>query len=61
MTRKEIMVNNFLGGLSWGFGTVIGATIVAAIVIWVLGFFNFVPGIHELLNSPQVKGVQTQR
>ncbi len=60
MTRKEIMVNNFLGGLSWGFGTVVGATIVAAIVISILRIFGFIPGINDLLNqTSHVKGIQT--
>lgn len=44
MSRKNIIVNNFLGGLAWGFGTVIGAGALVAILIYilkVLGVFNF--------------------
>jgi hypothetical protein len=42
--RKDILISNFLGGLAWGFGTVVGATVVVAILIYILravGVFNF--------------------
>ena len=51
MKRKDIIINNFLGGLAWGFGTVVGATIVVAIVFGILRQFNFIPGIKSITNS----------
>lgn len=51
MSKKNIIVSNFLGGLAWGLGTVIGATIVAAIVISILRFFNFIPGFDQIINQ----------
>lgn len=30
--RKQIMIDNFLGGISWGLGTVIGATLIVGIL-----------------------------
>ena len=33
--RRRIVFNNFLGGLAWGFGTVVGATVI----IGMLGLF----------------------
>lgn len=36
LSRKQIILNNFLGGLAWGFGSVVGATIVVAILGYVL-------------------------
>ncbi|MBI2330198.1 hypothetical protein HYU94_02320 [Candidatus Daviesbacteria bacterium] len=51
MNKKSIIIANFLGGLAWGLGTVIGATIVAAIIISILRLFNFIPGLSELLDS----------
>ena len=41
--KKQIMLNNFLGGLAWGIGTVIGATVIAGSVVYILnrmGIFN---------------------
>jgi hypothetical protein len=34
--KRDVMLNNFLGGLAWGLGTVIGATVVVAILLSVL-------------------------
>lgn len=49
--KRHIIIANFLGGLAWGLGTVIGATIIAAILISVLRFFNFIPGLSQILES----------
>jgi len=40
---RRIMINNFLGGVAWGFGTVIGASVVVGVILWTLnqvGLFN---------------------
>lgn len=56
MRKRNIMLANFLGGLAWGLGTVIGATIVAAVVFSILRSFNFVPGLDQITNQlPQNK------
>lgn len=51
ISKHDIIVGNFLGGLAWGFGTVVGATIVVAIVFGILKQFNFIPGIKSLTSS----------
>ncbi len=58
--KREIMLANFLGGLSWGFGTVVGATVVVALLLWILQVINIVPfvgdfisGIVEVVNKSQ--------
>lgn len=35
-SKKQIMLNNFLGGLTWGVGSVIGAIIVVVILGYIL-------------------------
>ena len=45
---RRIMLNNFLGGLSWGLGSIIGATIFLALLLGILRTFNFVPGFNDL-------------
>lgn len=54
------MLANFLGGLAWGFGTVIGATVVVTLLLWVLQVVNVVPfignfvsGIMDVVNKSQ--------
>jgi hypothetical protein len=43
--KREVLIANFIGGIAWGLGSVIGATIIVAILVWVLnilGLFDFV-------------------
>lgn len=43
--KREVLIANFLGGIAWGLGSVIGATIFVALLVWVLnllGLFDFV-------------------
>jgi hypothetical protein len=51
LKKRKILVNNFIGGLAWGVGSVLGATVVVAILIAILRFFNFIPGITDLTNT----------
>lgn len=51
MRKRHIMLANFLGGLAWGLGTVIGATIIAALLFSILRFFNFIPGLDQIINQ----------
>lgn len=54
------MISNFLGGLSWGFGTAIGATVVVAILLAVSKNFSFIPFVNDLSNTyQQVKNQRT--
>lgn len=50
MSKRQIMIANFLGGLSWGFGTVIGATVVAALLISILQALGVFDPLKDILN-----------
>lgn len=54
LSKKDIMIHNFIGGLCWGLGTVIGATVVLSALGWSLNAL----GLFDFLNtlSPQVQG-----
>lgn len=50
--------NSFIKGVLGGFGGVIGATVVVALVLWVLSFFNqypFINKIEDTINTTQNK------
>jgi len=54
MKRKDIVIGNFLGGLAWGIGSVIGAGVVVGIFAYILkalGVFsnlsNFFPQTYR--------------
>jgi hypothetical protein len=50
-SKHHLMLVNFLGGIAWGFGTVIGATIVVALVLYLLQALGGLPIIGSYINS----------
>lgn len=50
-SRREIFVNNFLGGIAWGLGATVGASIVLAIFVFILSKINFVPFVGNFASS----------
>ncbi len=64
--RKRMMLNNFLGGIAWSFGTLIGGIIIFTIIGLILKRVDLVPIIGAWLrdilqetfkNQPVVKGI----
>lgn len=51
ISTGRIVFNNFLGGLAWGFGTVLGATVVVGLVVILLSKLNSVPIIGNFFSS----------
>ncbi|HSW96728.1 MAG TPA: DUF5665 domain-containing protein [Candidatus Saccharimonadales bacterium] len=43
--RKEILIDNFLGGIAWGLGASIGVSIILAILGFIASKINLVPVI----------------
>ncbi|OGY22265.1 MAG: hypothetical protein A2126_03470 [Candidatus Woykebacteria bacterium GWB1_45_5] len=57
ISTGKVVLNNFLGGLAWGFGTVLGATLVVGLVIFVLSKLNSIPIIGDFINDI-LQGIQ---
>lgn len=51
LSNKRIIFKNFMGGLAWGFGSVIGATIVVALLVGALNVVNVIPVIGDLTSQ----------
>lgn len=49
--RNQAYKTSFIKGMAGGLGGVIGATLVVALLIWVLTLFDDVPLIGRLLDS----------
>lgn len=49
--KRRLLALGFLRGLAQGFGAVVGASIVVAMVLWVLGFLTGAPLIGEYFKS----------
>lgn len=45
------MTKNFLGGLAWGLGSVIGATVVVAILVGLLSVVDFIPFVGNFIED----------
>lgn len=48
MKKKDIIMGNFLGGLAWGIGTVIGAGVVVGIIGTILKKLGILEVIGQL-------------
>ncbi|MGB4420547.1 MAG: DUF5665 domain-containing protein [Candidatus Saccharimonadales bacterium] len=49
--RHKVYWMNFVRGLSFGFGVLIGGTVVAAAIVWLLGRFVTIPLIGEYIKQ----------
>lgn len=48
-SKKDIILNNFLGGVAWAFGTVFGFAIIAVIIGYLFRNVNLVPLIGNFV------------
>lgn len=46
---KQIVVNNFIGGISWGLGATVGASIILALFGIILSKVNLIPIIGDFV------------
>ncbi len=51
--RRNIYKMNFFRGIFFGLGSVLGASVVAALVVWILSFFVQIPGIGNAAEKAQ--------
>jgi hypothetical protein len=49
--KKKLYVSNFLRGMAFSAGGVIGATIVIGLLIWILSLFDNIPLIGPLFEN----------
>ncbi|MDR2063983.1 MAG: DUF5665 domain-containing protein [Candidatus Nomurabacteria bacterium] len=49
--RARVYRVNFLRGLFFGLGSVLGGTVVLAIVVWLLSWLIGVPGLGRFVND----------
>lgn len=50
-SRKKMMLDNFLGGISWSLGVVIGGAFVLAILGFVVSRINVVPFVGDFVGQ----------
>lgn len=52
-SRAEVYKMNFVRGVLFGLGSVLGGTIVVAIIAWILSFFVDLPGVGDTIEQVQ--------
>lgn len=50
-SRKQVYWMNFIRGLFFGFGSVLGGTILVAIAVWIMSQFVDWPGIGDFFTQ----------
>lgn len=51
INKKKLYLNNFLRGIAFSAGGVIGATLVIGILIWILSVFDNIPVVGPLFEG----------
>lgn len=50
-SKKEIIVNNFIGGLFWGIGSALGAALLVTVLGIILTKINLVPLVGTFVSQ----------
>lgn len=53
VSKKRLYVENFIRGIFFSVGTILGATIVIALLLWVVSLFSNVPFIGDIARNIQ--------
>ena len=51
VSKKRLYYENFMRGLFFSFGSIVGAAIVATILLWLLSFFDTLPFINDIAEA----------
>lgn len=51
MKKKDIMLNNLLGGIAWGFGSVVGASLVVGTLGYIFNKLGILSAIGSLFGN----------
>ncbi len=61
ISRRVLYRENFLRGIFFGFGSLIGATIFVTFLIWFLALFDSVPIIGPIFNDAKTSIEETTK
>lgn len=59
--KRDVLMANFIGGIAWGLGSVIGATIIVAILVWVLNTLGLFDYFKDYLPQTSYNRIQIHR
>ncbi len=58
--KKKLYVSNFLRGIAFSVGGIIGATVAVGLLIWILSLFDSAPIIGPIFENTRESIEQTQ-
>jgi hypothetical protein len=50
-SRKDLIVDNFLGGIAWGVGSAVGALFLLSLLSYILTKLQYVPFVGEVVKT----------
>ncbi len=59
--RRNIYIMNFFRGIFFGFGSVLGGTVVVAAAVWLMSLFVDIPWIGDTVQNTQQNIENSQR
>lgn len=59
--RHQVYKMNFIRGIFFGLGSVLGGTVLIGIIAWILSFFIYIPGIGQPIHQVQQSIQSDQR
>jgi hypothetical protein len=51
VSKRQLYIQNFIRGIFFGFGSLLGATVLIALLLWVLSLFEVVPLLGPVIES----------
>ena len=54
-SRKKMLLDNFIGGIAWGFGTVIGGTLIILLIGYILSKVELIPILGDWVHAVTVE------
>jgi Domain of unknown function (DUF5665) len=48
-SKKQLVLNNFIGGISWAFGAIVGVAIVVSLLGLILKHVNLIPYVGNFV------------
>lgn len=62
VNRRQLYLQNFIRGIFFSVGSILGATVVIALILWILSLFDSAPiighiikAIQDVINNPPAK------
>jgi hypothetical protein len=59
-SKKDIIINNFLGGIAWGLGASVGLAILLAILGYIISRIDWVPIFGSIISEASDQVLQKQ-